>query len=232
MSDPILIFETKPSMGTPCIKAVNGAAKMWSQRDLELLENQLRSRYDGLVRQGSGTIEFKGQTLYVKRQEGDTSRQPTLELRMEEVAQYQLPIPVRAPLPLPVPDAPTADWFAGLLAELDRLFNSEEFNVILPAEKMMLKVVAEELASLRTKSQLPEMSLVLLTSILMTADHLSRTQQPSKATYYAIALNGIESLLKDTDRKQTIPWGHLPSTPNSEPVPSWLSRWLSKLTGT
>ena len=70
MNEPILIFETDPRMGTPRVHAVNGAAKSWSPRDLNLLEDQLRPRYNEIVRDGAGTIEFQGQTWHVQTQRG------------------------------------------------------------------------------------------------------------------------------------------------------------------
>ena len=153
------------------------------------------------VREGSGTIEFKGQTLHVKRQEGDTSRQPTLELRTTDVTRFHLPgtTPAISPSPVPVPDvAPQPnDWYSGFLREIDELFGCKEFECVMAAEKSMLKVVAEELAAFREKPA-QELALVLLTSILLTADHLSRTQHPGKSSHYAIALNGIERLLTET----------------------------------
>ena len=108
---------------------------------------------------------------------------------------------------------------------------SDEFDTMPPAEKVNLKVVVEELAAFQAKSPPPELALVLLTSILLTADHLSRTQQPGKATHYAIALNGMERLLSQTTLKPKTPWGQLPASPNSEPAPGWFGRWWERLAG-
>ena len=67
MNEPMLIFETDPQTGTPKLKAINGAATAWSLKDLCLLEDQLRPRYESLVRDGEASMARGGQIVVVAR---------------------------------------------------------------------------------------------------------------------------------------------------------------------
>jgi hypothetical protein len=227
MNEPMLIFECDPQVGTPKLQTLNGAAKNWKATELALLEEELRPRYESLVREGKGTIQFKGKTLYVNKKDGDTSRQPTLELRSLAFTSQQS----EKPFGLPQPSSPSPDWNKGFLAAIDQLFASDGFNAILPVEMAMLKLVRDELQSLFEKKPPADSVLLVLMSILMTAEHLSRTQHPNQPHPYAYALSGIERMLSESAKPQT-PWGELPAKPNSEPAPTWLGRFWQQWTGT
>jgi hypothetical protein len=227
MNEPILLFETDPLLGTPRLHGVNGAAGTWSAKDLRQLEDQLRGRYEVLVREGDGTLDFRGQILYVKKKDGDTSRQPTLELRTVEPFPFR-PMEMAPATPM---SPPAVAWGAGFLAEIDRLFASAAFNTVLPVEKAMLHLVRDELKGLLEKTPPADTALLVLVSILMTAEHLSRTQRPGEPHPYAYALSGVERLLGQTTQPSQTPWGHLPAPPNLEPPPSWLGRFWNRVTG-
>jgi hypothetical protein len=229
MSEPLMLFETDPLLGTPKLRAVNGAARTWSAKELCQLEEQLRPRYDGLVRAFAGTLEFMGRTLHVKKKEGDSSRQPTLELRSTEADTVQATAG-SSKTPLPVPASALA-WGQGFLAELDRLFATVEFDGILPVEKAMLRLVRDELQRLLDKSPGAEAALLVLVSILTTAEYLSRTQQPQEPHPYAYALSGVEWLLSRMTVSAQTPWGRVSARPNSQPLPSWLGRFWNRVTG-
>ena len=228
MKETMLIFETDPRSGTPKLRAINSAARIWNSRDLGLLEEELRPRYDGLVREGAGTIEFKGRTLHVKKKDGDTSRQPTLELRSEEPSLS--PQTDKGVIPLTTADV-VVDWGQGFLGELDRLFGTVEFKGILPVEKAMLQLVRDELKGMVEKIPATETALLMLVSILMMAEHLSRTQRPGEPHPYTFALSGIERVLKQQNVPFQTVWGTLPAKPNPEPPPWWLARLWNRVTG-
>jgi hypothetical protein len=191
MTEPVLIFETDPQSGTPRLQAVHGAASPWGPKDLGQLEEQLRARYEGLVRAGAGTIDLRGRTLYVRKKDGDTSRQPTLEVR---TAEEPAPEPVSAASGGPSPPTAAADWTAGLLGEIDRLLASPAFQGLLPVERAMLQLVRDEFQGLLEKAARSETALLLLVSVLSLAEHLCRTQRPGEPHPYAYALGGIERL--------------------------------------
>jgi hypothetical protein len=228
MNEPMLVFETDPQTGTPKLRAVNGAAALWGLKELSQLDDQLRPRYDGLVREGGGTIEFKGRTFHVKKKDGDVSRQPTLELRKDEPAPQR--VALDAPYTPPGP-APAHDWGPGFLAEIDRLLGSPEFQALSPVEKAMLRLVRDELCGVLEKNRPPETALLLLTAVLMTAEHLSRTQRPNEPQPYTFALSGLEHLLSRPAGQAQTPWGRLPAAPDREPPPSWLHRLWGRVKG-
>ena len=122
MTELAFKFETDPQMGVPRLHPMTGTSLAWNARDLQQMEDQLRSRYESLVRDGAGTLQFKGKTLIVKKQEGDTSRQPTLEVHVPVTTTAIAPVPSALPpappssLATPVPQA---TWFAGWLDEID-----------------------------------------------------------------------------------------------------------------
>lgn len=226
MSDTILLFETDPNLGTPKLKLGNGSAGAWSQRDLNALEETLRSRYESFVRDGEGTVVHKGQTLHVKKKAGDTSRQPTLELRSSEAARR----PADGFAALLPPSSPATEWGKGLVAEIDRLLASKQFSRAVPAEMAMLRLVRDELRAL-VETKPDDMALLILISILRTAEQVSRAQRPSEPHPYAYALGGIERVLSDQPASPQSPWGQLTPRPDDEPPPSWLGRFWSCLSG-
>jgi hypothetical protein len=226
LDEPIAVFETDPQLGTPKVKPLRGVALNWGETELSALEEQLRSRYECLVRDGQGTARFKSLTLFIKKKADDTSRQPTLGLW--QMTQPAPPLEEKAAVFMK-PIAPSLDWGECFLGEIDRLLGSERFNAVLPAEKAMLQLVRDELKGILEKTASPERALVVLVSMLMTAEHLSRTQRPNEPHPYAYALSGIERLLNGT--APPTPWGKLPTTPNSAPAPSWIGRLWARVMG-
>ena len=230
--EPLLIFETDPKLGTPRLQSINGAAKTWGLKDLGPLEDLLRPRYEGLVRDGNGVIEFRGQNLQVKRKEGDASRQPTLELRLEEqpparpaLPMVSAPAPVASPLPLP-----SKRWEAGFLEEIDKLFAAPAFEEVLPAEKAMLRLVRDELRTLVERKLSAQFAQLLLVSFLATGEHVNRTQHPSEPQPYSFALSGLERLLNLSKFPSPLPWGELPVGLNPRPLPFGFGNLWKRLT--
>jgi hypothetical protein len=227
MNEPVLLFETDPQLGIPRLQSLHGAASTWGFKDLGPLEELLRPRYEEIVRQGQGVVEYRGKHLQVKRKDGDVSRQPTLELRLEEPRTAR---PVRmAELLKPAPARPA--WALGFLEEVDRLFASPAFEKLLAVEKAMLNLVREELRQLVEDGQSTPLAQLMLVSLLMTAEHLSRTQRPTEPQPYAIALGALERLLNQDSAPARTPWGTLPAETNSKPPPFWLNRWWQRVCG-
>jgi hypothetical protein len=223
MKEPMLIFETDPQLGMPKLQAINGAAKSWTPKDLCLLEEELRPRYDSLVREGKGTVKFKGNILFIKKKDGDQSRQPTLELHSVEWCTPQL----AEPCAVPHTSTHTVPWCKGFLADIDRLFASSGFNALLPAEKAMLDVVRKELTAYVDRAPSAEMTLLILVSILVTAEQVCRTLRPNEPRPYTYALSGIGRVLSEEGKPQT-PWGDLPKEASPESPPSWLGRFFGR----
>jgi hypothetical protein len=228
MSELVLIFETDPHLGTPRLRAANGAAERFLPREVNQLDEQLHSRYEVLVRDGEGTVEHKGRMLYVKKKDGDTSRQPTLEVWTADPSTPR-PSPRVPTQPRPPVSAP--EWGMGFLAEIDRLVASDRFRGILPVERAMLNLVRDELKTLLDKTPAADFAMVALVALLLTAEQLSRAQRPDEPRPYAYALSGIERVLNAQADGPPTPWGPLQVQPNGEPPPSWLARAWSRLTG-
>jgi hypothetical protein len=226
MNEPMLVFETDPQTGTPKLRAVNGAAAFWSPKELSQLEDQLGPRYDGLVREGGGTLEFKGRTLLVKKKDGDGSRQPTLELRKAEFVPQAAGLD--SPEPRPELEA-IAGWGAGFLAEIDRMLGSPECLTLSAVEKAMLRLARDELGGVVGKNRPEETALLMFTAVLMMAEHQSRTERPDDPQPYTFALKGVESLLSLPPGQAQTPWGRLPATPNRGTPPAWLHRLWGRL---
>jgi hypothetical protein len=218
MNEPILLFETDDRLGMPKLRASNPAAGDWSAKELALLEELLRPRYDRLVREGDGTIDFKGRRLYVTKKAGDTTRQPTLELRDE-----QAPAP-RVDGVFVHADAVQSqtNWGQGFLIEIDRLLAGGEVQAILPEERVMLELVRVELKRLFENASTAETGLLVLTAILLMAEQLSISHRPGEPHPYTFALSGIRRLVSQKTTAPRTPWGPLPDAPNTTPAPSWL----------
>jgi hypothetical protein len=228
MKEAMLVYETDSQLGVPKLQAINGASKTWSQKDLNAMEEQLRPLYDSLVRDGKGSIRYKEKTLYIKKKDGDTSRQPTLELRSFEFCAQST---TDKPPSFSLSPVTAHVWGKGFLAEVDCLYESEPFKAILPAEKMMLDLFRAELSGLIAKTSPADLTLLMLLAILLTAEHVSRSQRPNEPRPYAYALSGIERLLSADAASPPTPWGPVPTEANPEPAPTWLERFWAKMTG-
>jgi hypothetical protein len=102
--------------------------------------------------------------------------------------------------------------------------------VVSPVEKAMLQLVREELLGLVQKLAPSEFALLVLASVLVTAEQVSRTQRPDEPHPYAYALSGVERLLSQASVSPRTPWGNLSSTASTQLVPSWLGRLWTRLT--
>lgn len=229
MNEPILIFETDPCSGTPRLQTASGAAPIGTSKEMRHLEDQVRSRYEGLVRQGKGTIDFKGQKLEVRTKEGDTSRLPTLEFRRLASDEYRSPLNAVTTNSPPLSAPMSNEWFGSFLSQIDDFLRSETPGGALPAEQAMLQLVCTELKSLQKTTAPQELALLMFVSLLMTAEHLSRTHQTDIPHPYAYALSGVQRLM--SKKAPQTPWGNLPAEPNRCPAPSWLGRIWKTLTG-
>ncbi|MBY0458295.1 MAG: hypothetical protein K2V38_13220, partial [Gemmataceae bacterium] len=116
MTELVFTFETDPQVGVPRLLPVTGKAPGWTSREVQQFEDLLRSKYEAIARDGSAALPFKSTTLTVRRQAGDTSRQPTLEV----YASAPAPTPGRAlalfsprprrPPPRPAPTGTPTGW--------------------------------------------------------------------------------------------------------------------------
>ena len=224
MSTIVLKFETDPQMGVPRLHPVGetGRKSPWNARDLRQIEEQLRSRYETLVRDGSGTLHVLGRTFQVRKQAGDTSRQPTLELYTAEGSAESSPALLSSAKP-PDPPAVRAVWFPTWLDDVERLIDSDR---LVRTERIMLDEVVAELRVLSTRLSPPALSHLLFTAVVSLADQLSRLHEPGQPHPYPFALSGLERI---QDAEPVPPWGQFTTAISAKPPRSWVGHFWHKL---
>jgi hypothetical protein len=197
MAQLALIFQTEPGRGTPRLKPLPGADVPWDDGALRELEEDLSRQYEDLIRGKVASVTFRSRPLRVRVQDGGASRQPTVVLTDDSAE----------------PMSGTG-WLSGLLADLERLQAAS--GDIDHLERSMLRYAVEELTPVATDLGSPGLAGLLLSGHLASAEALARTEDPPRATVYAIARRGLEKLLHGADaipghgRVRPLPDGQAP----------------------
>jgi hypothetical protein len=219
MKEPTLIFEHDETRGVSTLKPTTGMISPLNSKDERNLIALIEPRYNNLSMRRQGTIEFQGKTIDVRVPENYSGRKPSLELRWPEsaiaIANTQ----------------PQNAWFPGFVAEVDRLFATPEFDKVLRCDRAMLTLVRDELEVLSAKQTPTELSQYLLLTLLMTAEHFSRTQNSPEHDVYAPALRGLEQLIGLLPKNSNSPWGAIPAERNTGAMPSLFTRCLNNIFG-
>jgi len=225
MNKPLFLFASDPgrSYGTPRLITNHPEGSDWSDKERHLLEDLLRKQYDSLSMKGEGVLTVAGRKVVVKKQPGDMSRQPTLEVWPPETPTVLVPLPIPTSLPA---KSDKSHWLESMLSEVEIHSQSEAGKKVRPPEMAMLRLAIQEFRGL-ANSPNSEPSLLVLAALLSMAQQLSRAKSPGTPQPYEYALSGLQRLMEG---EATTPWG-APGDISQVEAPSWFGRFWHSLKG-